>query len=89
MRAAALRRALVTTPEPPCTKFACTYVARCALGLACEAFSVYVDHGRAPAPHMQRTSARRLELRPGVCAPTRAIFAELFGDAQRKPERAA
>lgn len=81
MRAAALRRALVTTPEPPCTKFACTYVARCALGLACEAFSVYVDHGRAPAPHM--------ELRPGVCAPTRAIYEELFGDAQREAERAA
>lgn len=34
------------TPRSPCDKYKCQWREACALGLACEAFAIFVENGR-------------------------------------------
>jgi len=43
---------LQNTPKSPCDRFKCEWRSACALGLACEAFAVFVETGRANNPPM-------------------------------------
>jgi hypothetical protein len=79
MTAVMLADAVARAPEPPCTRYSCTYVARCRDDrLACDAFDVYVATGRSLPPHTVRVPGRKLATRPGTCRPTRATYDALF-----------
>lgn len=79
----ALTKAWVAVGPSPCERFACESARRCAAEhLACDAFRLYAERGRAVTPHAVVVDTKQrgmqvVEVNEAV-TPTRAVYLLLF-----------